>query len=452
MSRSISPGAGLLSAGRKARVWLAAIMLAVPTVLCAQTPTTQPQPLTTQPQPPVESSAPASPWETWLKQDRMTGDWGGARTKLEDTGVTFNIYYNQIYGVNTHGGLNTSGAQRFSGSLDLLLQLDFDLMGVIPGGSMLVFAKRNWSLNINPDVGALSDPIDDADGDLPIYVDDLHYQQDFLDDKLQLRFGYLDQQLILDRNAYANSEDTQFMSTYLDNNNATIPLTIGLGATLFINPTDWLSFIVGAADGQAIPLQPGFDTTFHDSAAFFGYFETDLRVKLNGPDGPLPGNYRFGLIYDPRTKERYRDDLDGDLPPKYQTGDVGFYMSFDQLVFRESPRDDQGLGMFFRYGYRHGEVNRISDFWSVGAQYKGLVPDRDNDVLGFGVYSAIGSQQYQRWVDPDFDRETGYELYYNIQITPWLHLTPDFQYIYQPGGSRDADDAFVVALRARVTF
>lgn len=434
--------------GDSRRGWGALVLLlATPTILVAQPPATQPI------SSPAAGSTPrASPWETWLTRDRLTGDWGGVRTELEDVGVTFDIFYNHVYAANTHGGLDTTNAQRNSGSVDVLLRLDFEKMGVIPGGSMLVFAKSNFSRNVNPKVGALSDPIDDADGDEPIYIDHLHYQQDFLDDKLQLRFGYLDQQLALDRNAYANSEDIQFMSTYLDNNNAIIPLTIGLGATLFINPTDWLSFVVGGADGEAKSFQPGFDTTFHDSASFFGYFETDFRIKLDSARGPLPGNYRFGAIYDPRRKEQFRDDLGGDLPPKFETGDVGLYASFDQLVFREGPTDEQGLGLFFRYGYRHGEVNRVSDFWSAGAQYKGLIPTRDRDVLGFGVYSVHGAQQYRRWVDPDFFRETGYELYYNIQITPWLTLTPDFQYINRPGGFSDADDAFVVALRARVTF
>lgn len=437
--------------GLRRHCTILALALAAPAgFVRADSPSTRP---VSQPSAESPTTRPSdSPWEAWLKQDRLTGDWGGVRTDLENIGITFDIFYNQIYAANTRGGLDTTNAQRLSGSFDVLLRLDFEKMNLIPGGSMLLFAKSNWSRNINPKVGALSDPIDDADGDIPIYVDHLHYQQDFLDHKLQLRFGYLDQQLALDRNAYANAEDIQFMSTYLDNNNAIIPLTIGLGATLFINPTDWLGFVIGAADGQAKSLQPGFDTTFHDEAAFFGYFETDFRVKFDSPNGPLPGTYRFGTFYDPRRKERYRNDLDGDLPPKYETGDVGFYMSLDQMIYRETPDDDQGLGLFFRYGYRHGEVNRIGDFWSAGAQYKGLIPNRDHDLLGFGVYSAIGSQQYRRWVDPEFDRETGYEFYYNIEITPWLTLTPDVQYIYQPGGSRDAEDSIVVALRARVTF
>ena len=67
--------------------------------------------------------------------------------------------------------------------------------------------------------------------------------------------GYLDQQVVFDRNAFANSEDRQFLSTFLDNNNAVIPLKVGLGATLFLRPTDWLELALGTADADNEPRQ-----------------------------------------------------------------------------------------------------------------------------------------------------------------------------------------------------
>ena len=99
----------------------------------------------------------------------------------------------------------------------------------------------------------MGDPIDDADGHHAIYIDQLWYQQSSPSRKLQVRVGYLDQQTILDRNVFANSEDRQFMSTYLDNNNAIIPLAIGPGAAVFYNATDWLSFVVTTSDAESRP-------------------------------------------------------------------------------------------------------------------------------------------------------------------------------------------------------
>jgi len=50
------------------------------------------------------------------------------------------------------------------------------------------------------------------------------------------------------------------------------------------------------------------------------------------------------------------------------------------------------------------------------------------------------------------DSEQGIEFYYNIEITPWLHITPDVQVIIDPGGSDDNDTAIVCGLRMQMSF
>ena len=44
------------------------------------------------------------------------------------------------------------------------------------------------------------------------------------------------------------------------------------------------------------------------------------------------------------------------------------------------------------------------------------------------------------------------EFFYNYQVTPWLNITPDVQWI-RPGASALAtDNAFVYGLRINITF
>ena len=48
--------------------------------------------------------------------------------------------------------------------------------------------------------------------------------------------------------------------------------------------------------------------------------------------------------------------------------------------------------------------------------------------------------------------EQGIELYYNnIEVTPWLHVTPDVQYIIDPGGDSQ-DDAIAFGIRTQMSF
>ncbi len=44
------------------------------------------------------------------------------------------------------------------------------------------------------------------------------------------------------------------------------------------------------------------------------------------------------------------------------------------------------------------------------------------------------------------------EATYDAQITKWLHLQPDLQYIIRPGGNGDLGNALVLGGRISVTF
>ena len=48
------------------------------------------------------------------------------------------------------------------------------------------------------------------------------------------------------------------------------------------------------------------------------------------------------------------------------------------------------------------------------------------------------------------DNETVFETYYNIAVSPWLHISPDIQYIASPGGDKTVDDAIVIGVRVQI--
>ncbi|GAI02413.1 unnamed protein product, partial [marine sediment metagenome] len=164
--------------------------------------------------------------------------------------------------------------------------------------------------------------------------------------------------------------------------------------------------------------------------------------------GPLQGSYRAGLWYDPQPKAN-TDYADAG---KSYRDDVGFYISCDQMLAKENadPEDSQGLGAFFRFGYASSKRNDITNFWSIGFQYQGLIEDRDGDVLGLGFAQGIFSNSADTTYTDDY--ENALELYYNARVTPWMSLSPSIQYIANLGGSKTASDAVVLGLRAQITF
>jgi porin len=391
-----------------------------------------------------------------LKTDRLTGNWGGARTFLEERGVTLNLSMTNIYQHNAHGGLRTHNAHRVSGSYDLELTLDTEAMNLWKGGMIYAIAEGSWDEGVSDRgyVGDLFGVNGDAAGDEEIQLSELWYEHSFLDDKLRVRFGKLDLTVDFDTNAFANDETAQFLNGGLGNT-GNIPFPDpGHGVQFVATPCEWFYFGAGVADAEANVKETGFNTTYHGRNDFFSIYEFGITPTWNTGWGKLPGSYRVGLWYDPQDKDKFFDDLGGrrrQQPSKRD--DTGFYTSVDQVIFRENPQvdgDEQGLGFFCRYGYAHEDVNLIEHFWSVGGQYQGLIPTRDDDVLAFGVAQGILSDDL-RLTGARPHRETVLELYYRAQVLPWLALTPDFQWILGAGGEH-GPDAFVAGLRLQMAF
>lgn len=374
------------------------------------------------------------------------------RSRLEQLGIALQLFGQEQLGWKAPGGgADPDGAFGHSASYDLFALVDAEELVGWRGLDLLVRPRGQYDRSVNDEVGALSDPVDDADFDAPIYVDELWLEQALLADRVRLRVGMLEQQTLFDRNAYANSEDTQFLASFLDND-AVVPLPRGLGASLLVAPVDWLDVALGTVDADNASRSAGFDTAFDGWDSLSGILELRFRARLPSRAGELPGAYRIGAFLDARERTVFGRADPGAGSVKSRRGTPGTYLSFDQLAYREGAGSEQGLGLFARFGWADADTNRIAWFWSIGARYLGLVPGRDADVAGLGLYRAIGSERYRDEVDSDFDAETGIELYYQAALLPWLALTPDLQLIVDPGGDRAADDAFVATLRVRVAF
>jgi porin len=297
-----------------------------------------------------------------------------------------------------------------------------------------------------------------SNGDNEILLNKYWYRQRLFDDRLEFRLGkLLNFADLFDRNIYADNYVNSFMNRALVHN-MTMPTSLALGAFVKFWPTDWLYMQAAAIDAEPDNDRNrrgtgGWHSAFHDGAHFRGYGEIGFVPHYLFKKA-LPGKYALGGWYDGAIKPVFRNTFGGLFATRLRNDDAGFYINVEQMLYKEQPdpKDQQGLGIFARYGYAPEEVNRIEHFWSVGAVYEGLFEHRDKDRLGFGVAQSILSDAYEREVDPLADRETVYELYYSIMVTPWLTITPDVQVITNPGGRNDARDALVGGLRIKLVF
>ncbi len=387
---------------------------------------------------------------------RLTGDWGGIRTDLEDVGLRFKIdLMNQVM-VNMHGGQETRNGHDTAGSYEFNIYYDFEKLKLIEGAEFWIRAKGTWGGDDSDfdkeKIGGLFKTNQDASSEEPLFVDKWHWKQVFPSAGLEFRIGRMEPvKDLFDTSKIIGHEDKYFLNRALVRN-ATIPANKGLGIFGNWDVDDCFYVRAAALDANARARQTNFNTAFHDEAEFRFYGEIGWTPKFPLMSRNVSGHYRLGTWYDPQQKVEFLDNLDGRLEPRVQTGDWGWYVGIDQMIWKENEaeKDKQGLSMAARYGHAHGNVNRIEHFWAAALQYEGLVPGRDKDLLGVGVAQALQSGQYRR-IRPMADRETVYEMYYSIRVAPWLIISPDLQFITNTGGDDGDPDTFVGGIRFKMS-
>jgi porin len=408
--------------------------------------------------------------ELLANRDTLTNDWFGAGAQLEEQGIWIGLGLTQIYQLQLHSteGLQTHRrAGRYTGRYDLEAEFDLEKLLGVQGASIYAWAEGGWSSGIDhSSIGSWTNANVDAYlDDTPIQLSVMYWHQRLFDNRVQFRVGKLDSSansfeyngvaIGSDANAFAYDETSQFLNgAFLYNPSIPFPW-YSLGVSAVVIPTEWL-YVYGAFvddNPSAYGATSTFKTAFHGPADVFANIETGLMLNIPqlGREGTLPGTYRFGMWYQNRPKDNAWNPARSPETTRIddKRDDVGFYMNFDQMLFKElaDPEDTQGLGTFMRLGITDGDANPISTFWSAGVQYQGLIPRRDDDVIAFGVAnSRLGD-----YAEPVERNETVYELYYNAQITPWLHLTPSLQVITNPGG-QDVGDAVVAGIRLHISF
>jgi porin len=365
----------------------------------------------------------------------------------------------QIFQNNARGGKDTNNAFSYSGSWDVRLKLDTGRMGLWPGGLFELHAESFFGDALNRKVGSLvnDDALFPEPGNHNVMLSHVTYTQ-FLSEWFGVIIGKLDT-TTGDQNEFAWINGNNFLNTNLRWNPVsarTTPYsTLGLGAFIF---GEWGIWSFSMFDTEGLPDQAGFDTVFDGGTTF----ATEARLKVNPFD--LPGHQTFGFVYSDKLFLSLDQDLRTgirlprspilnlltlDLAPERESGSWAFFYNFDQYLYTETDDPTQGIGIFGRFGISDGEANPIGTFYSIGLGGKGIIPERDDDTYGLGYYYVDFEGRLPERLN--IHSTQGVELFYNIELTPWMHLTPDLQVIVNPGGDADRDVAIVAGLRLQMT-
>ena len=232
---------------------------------------------------------------------------------------------------------------------------------------------------------------------------------------------------------------------------AVMPRDWGL-ATIYVwdprdRTSDGLSLNDLFSDGIIVGTQIRVNTRFFDKPGEHhvgGIWKHVEQLDLSAtPSTPV-----FPLSLDPTM-----------LPTKSDAYTI--YYGFDQYIQvfpgeRRGPlpvKPPRGWGFFGRASISDANPTVQQYFFSVGIGGDSRMGNDRGDTFGIGWYYAVSSKEFgplaQSIVRPRDG--TGVELFYNFQVTPWLNITPDVQYI-NPGITTftSGKDAFVYGVRVNV--
>lgn len=391
----------------------------------------------------------------FLQRETLTGEWFGRGAAMSESGVEFFANYTAEVWGNTAGGLRTGSV--YTGLLDFGSELDLEKLvgwnGAMAGTTWLWLSGKDASQDL---VGNFL-TISNIAGFDTLRCAELWLEQDFLEKKLSLRVGQItadSEFLISDYGGlFINAEFgwTALAGSNMPNGGASFPVGVP-GLRLAWSPNDSFTFLSGAFQGNVfaqdvnrhgfrwrLDAENGF--TWMNEAQFYWGQDDGCRLP--------PGFLKLGAWLQ---SGRYADAL----AESTSSGNSGYYLVLDQMLFGEKAGSDEGLGFFGRTGFAPPDRNAVDFFFDMGFTYKGVIPGRSEDSLGLAYGFAA--------LSPDARAEIGaaggdgavsemvLEATYQCVLAPWCILQPDAQLIVNPGGDNSAPNAFVIGARLAIIF
>jgi porin len=342
------------------------------------------------------------------------------------------IYTSELF-ANVHGG--TRRQADYIGLLDLTLAADLQRSGSPIGGRFVILMQQLHGRGLTTS-GAVEayQVLSNIDAEPMTQVAEYYWERQWLDGKLFVRLGKQDANTDM---AVVEPAKEFIHSSF--GYHPTIPMPTypqpSAGAFAALKLNEHWTFKIGVWDGQPQVGNWGFS----GSGLAFSIFEINYHYFLGRGDR-YPGRFHFG----PWHHNQQPAEIDG---PRIFSQNYGYHLEWEQRTYYERPGDDedeQGLSCFLQYGYAPGDRNLTEEYLGAGLVYRGLLPRRNDDLLGAGVAWLRFSRRLA-----DLRPETAVEMFYKARLSRYVVLQPELQYIAHPGGN--GSDALVFGVRLELT-
>ncbi len=411
--------------------------------------------------------AAAETMDEWLEGDYATGDWGGLRTQLEEMGITPEMAYTTDLLAVRNGNVGSGDGWDYAGRLEAALTFDLEKLVGLPG--LTLFASGAWSSGHDLSERKVGNilAVQQIFTGTKVRLSQLYLQQQFADDRYSFKIG----RLTTEDDFLASDIYTNYVNGGINGTPSNVPDgNVGFTTAPFTQwgivgtaePIEHLRFAVGLYNGDEnanddkrhgidFGLDPG-DRMLAIGEVSYGWnqppgekadAEEDIepaeaagqpmadRPPTAPPPG-MPGLAKLGVLFESGDREDIKDGGG-------KKGSPGVYLSAQQMVYREPDTADQGLTPWGVVTYLPRQsINEVPVFFAAGMVYKGLIPGRDDDNAAIGFFYGKLSNDLQ-----PSGSEKVLELAYTVQITPWIYVRPDMQFVFDPAGVNSAGTAIV---------
>jgi porin len=411
------------------------------------------------------------------------GDWGGARKELLESGYDFQLDYVGEAAANVAGGYNHDRTARYTSQWAIGTHLDLQKILGLPNAEFKFTVTERDGNNLSqerlsdPRTGQLSSVQEVWGRGQTWRLTQLWFRQRYLDGALDLKIGRFGENE--DFNSFpCDFQSLAFCSAPVGNYAGDVwyswPVSQWAGRVRYNFNANWYAQI-GVFEQNPSLLERNNGFKLNSSGTKGALIPVEVVWQPNvGPKG-LAGEYRLGYYYSTASADDVYEDSTGQS--QAQTGQAfkkhgskhGWWINAQQQVTTHAGDNSRGLSLFANATVHDKSTSRIESYQSVGAVYKGPFDARPLDDIGLGfsrIHVNDDVRQYQREVNArngitDFDNpqylpvqhtEYNAELYYGYHLANWMTVRPNVQYVRDPGGVSDVDNAWVAGLKIQASF
>jgi porin len=398
----------------------------------------------------------------WYSRPKLTGDWWGLRELLRDNGLTFDISQTLYYQGTASGGIQDKF--RFGGRNDYLINVDGQKAGLWQGLSINLHGESVYGDSVNLATGAIV-PVNIGRAH-PVFFGNttaltaVKFTQ-ALSENFVLFFGKINtidnvqQPFMPGRGLDAGFMNAAFVWNPILGRTMNYA-TLGAGGAILAGGYPVFTLTVYDTNNDA--TTSGFNVLFNNGAVI--YPTVSLPTTFFGMPGhqSVWGAYSSGsyAILSPQSLNIFPPPVRGFPPPPPTPtlihGSWWLTYLFDQALWVDPMDQTRSWGVFSSVGISDGQANPVHWSGIFGVGGSSAIPNRNLDTFGIAFYYLGLSEDFKNLapaIVPLRD-ERGLELFYNVAVTPWCHVTADLQVI-TPILER-VETSLVLGLRAKIDF